>query len=67
MSNIASKSATKSTIDQLHRPEAAAAFLGVSVATLWRLVRAGRLRVVRVLGHPRFTTDDLAALREPIA
>ena len=49
----------------LHRPEAAAALLRIRMATLWRLVRAGRLPVVRVLGHPRFRADDLATLREP--
>lgn len=50
---------------ELLRREAAAAWLGISVATLARLVRAGRLQVVRVLGRPRYRLTDLAAVREP--
>jgi len=49
----------------LVRREMAASILGISLATLARMVRKKRVPVVRVLGRPRFRVDDLLALREP--
>lgn len=51
--------------DGVIRREAAAALLGVSVATLHRMVLDGRVRSVQVLGKTRFRVDDVRALREP--
>lgn len=51
--------------DALVKRETAAAVLDVSLATLHRMVRDGRVPVVHVLGRPRFRLSDLYALREP--
>ena len=40
--------------------------LGISLASLWRRVRSGQLPVVRVLGRPRFWTDDIEAAMTPL-
>jgi excisionase family DNA binding protein len=44
---------------------AAAAYLGVSQATVYRWARGGRLRSRRAGTRLRFSSGDLAALREP--
>jgi predicted DNA-binding transcriptional regulator AlpA len=36
--------------------------LGVSRATLWRIVRSGALPVVHIDGRPRFLMSDIDAL-----
>ncbi|MDB4963960.1 MAG: hypothetical protein JWP01_3959 [Myxococcales bacterium] len=49
----------------LVKRETAAAVLDVSLATLHRMIRDGRVPVVHVLGKPRFRLSDLYALRQP--
>jgi len=51
---------------QVHlSPEEAAARLGVSSSTLWRMVRRGDLKPVKVLGRTRFRVEDIEKLIEP--
>lgn len=50
-------------IDKLLSPEEASAALGVSVRTLTRYVKDGRLTVKRTPGgHRRFDPEEVAAL-----
>lgn len=44
--------------------EQAAAQLGVSVQTIWRLARAGRLRRWRHLARTLFAVEDVAGIAE---
>ena len=48
-------------------PEQAAARLSVSISTLWRLVRRGRLQSLRRLGRTVFKADDIERLAQPKA
>jgi excisionase family DNA binding protein len=57
--------ATPPTIRALMDTDAAARYLGVSRATVYRWVRTGRLRGVHAGKRLRFSPDDLAVLGHP--
>jgi excisionase family DNA binding protein len=51
-------------VSRLLRVREVAAMLAVSTPTVWRLVRAGELRAVRVGGSTRFLQSDVESLIE---
>jgi len=58
--------ADSSDVDDLITVEQAATIVGRSVATVWRALRAGRLRAVRVMGRTRVHRREALALAAPI-
>jgi excisionase family DNA binding protein len=48
-----------------HSIDDAAARLGVSVSTIWRLIRSGQLRTVKILGRTLVPESELQRLVQP--
>jgi len=49
----------------LHSIDDAATRLGVSVSTIWRLIRSGQLRTVKILGRTLVPESELRRLVQP--
>ena len=49
----------------LHSIDDAATRLGVSVSTIWRLIRSGQLRAVKILGRTLVPESELQRLAQP--
>jgi excisionase family DNA binding protein len=49
----------------LHSIDDAATRLGVSVSTIWRLIRSGQLRTVKILGRTLVPESELQRLVQP--
>jgi len=49
----------------LHSIDAAATRLGVSVSTIWRLIRSGQLRTVKIRGRTLVPESELQRLAQP--
>ena len=49
----------------LHSIDDAATRLGVSVSTIWRLIRSGQLRAVKIRGRTLVPDSELQRLAQP--
>ena len=49
----------------LHSIDDAATRLGVSVSTIWRLIRSGQLRTVKIRGRTLVPESELQRLAQP--
>ena len=49
----------------LHSIDDAATRLGVSVSTIWRLIRSGQLRAVKIRGRTLVPDSELQRLVQP--